>query len=368
MKIIVSGGGTGGHIYPALALIRTIKKKHPDTTFLYIGTEKGLEANIIRREDIPFETVEITGFKRSLSFENIKTVVRFLKGVKRCRQIIKEFKPDVVIGTGGYVSAPVVYAAAKNNIPAVIHEQNSVPGLTNKFLSRYVQKVAICFDSAREFFPAEKVILTGNPRASEVVGKAAGSEELAKLGLKGNIPTALIAGGSRGARPINEAVIKSLAQLANKPYQILYITGEAHFDDVKREVALVGDSPNVAVVPFIHNMQEVLASIDVAVGRAGATSLAEITALGLPSILIPSPYVTNNHQEKNASVLTSAGAAIMLPEKELSSQRLVAALDAILLDDKKRKSMGEASKKLGMPDASDRLYGVLLNMIQRGES
>ena len=367
MKIIVSGGGTGGHVYPALALIRTIKKKHPDTTFLYIGTEKGLEANIIRRENIPFEAVEITGFKRSFSFENIKTLVRFFKGVKRSKQIIKEFKPDAVIGTGGYVSAPVVYAAAKKKVPAVIHEQNSVPGLTNKFLSRYVQKVAICFESAKEFFPAQKVMLTGNPRASEVVGKD-GRGELAKLGLKENVPTALITGGSRGARPINEAVIKSLTQLANKPYQILYITGEVHFETVKREVELIGDSPNVAVVPFIHNMEEVLTEIDVVVGRAGATSLAEVTALGLPSILIPSPYVTNNHQEKNASVLTSAGAATMLLEKDLSSQKLISALDDILLDDKKRKNMSEASKKLGLPDASDRLYNILLDLIQSGRN
>lgn len=367
MKIIVSGGGTGGHVYPALALIRTIKKKHPDTTFLYIGTERGLESNIIRRENIPFEAVEITGFRRSLSFENIKTVIRFLKGVKRSKQIINEFKPDAVIGTGGYVSAPVVYAAAKKKIPAVIHEQNSVPGLTNKFLSKYVQKVAICFDAAKEFFPAHKVILTGNPRASEVVGKKS-QGELLKLGLKENIPTALITGGSRGARPINEAVIKSLAQLTNKPYQVVYITGEVHFEDVKKEVELIGASPNVAVVPFIHNMEEVLTEIDVVVGRAGATSLAEITALGIPSILIPSPYVTNNHQEKNATVLTSVGAAIMLQEKDLSSQRLMDALDEILMDDKKRQNMSEASKKLGMPDASDRLYDVLLSMIERGGS
>ncbi|MFD1705800.1 undecaprenyldiphospho-muramoylpentapeptide beta-N-acetylglucosaminyltransferase [Siminovitchia sediminis] len=367
MRIIVSGGGTGGHVYPALALIRTIKQKHPDTSFLYIGTENGLEANIIRRENIPFETVEITGFKRSLSFENIKTVIRFLKGVKKSKQIIKRFKPDAVIGTGGYVSAPVVYAAAKKKIPAVIHEQNSVPGLTNKFLSRYVKKIAICFESAKEYFPADKVILTGNPRATEVVGKT-GVGELGKLGLKEGTPTALITGGSRGARPINEAVVKSLAQLANKPYQVLYITGEVHFADVKKEVDLIGDSPNVAVVPFIHNMEKVLSAIDVVVGRAGATSLAEITALGLPSILIPSPYVTNNHQEKNAEVLTSAGAAIMLKEKDLSSQKLIASLDEILLDDKKRKNMSEASKELGLPDASDRLYEVLLKMMESGRS
>ncbi|WP_340085237.1 undecaprenyldiphospho-muramoylpentapeptide beta-N-acetylglucosaminyltransferase [Siminovitchia sp. FSL H7-0308] len=364
MKIVVSGGGTGGHVYPALALIRTIKEKHPDTQFLYIGTEKGLEANIVQRENIPFKKIHITGFKRSLSLENIKTIMRFFKGVRECKKMLKAFQPDVVIGTGGYVSAPVVYAAAKLKIPAVIHEQNSVPGLTNKFLSRYVQKVAICFESSRQFFPGQKVVLTGNPRASEVIGKK-GSGRLNQFGLKEHIPTALIFGGSRGARPINEAVIKSLSQFANKPYQVLYITGETHYGDVEEEVALIGRSPNVAIVPFIHNMEEVLADVAVVVGRAGATSLAEITALGLPAILIPSPYVTNNHQEKNASVLTSAGAAIMLPEKELTSQRLVAAIDEILLDHEILDSMSEASKNLGMPDATKRLYNVLLSVVNK---
>jgi UDP-N-acetylglucosamine--N-acetylmuramyl-(pentapeptide) pyrophosphoryl-undecaprenol N-acetylglucosamine transferase len=363
MKIVVSGGGTGGHIYPALALIRTIKETYPDTDFLYIGTEKGLEANIVKRENIPFQTIHITGFKRSLSFENAKTAMRFIKGVRQCKKMLKQFQPDVVIGTGGYVCAPVVYAAAKLNIPSVIHEQNSVPGLTNKFLSRYVMRVAISFESAKEFFPEQKVVLTGNPRASEVAEKKR-KGLLKQYGLKTGIPAALVVGGSRGARPINEAVIKALAQLANKPYQILYITGEAHYEAVREEVALVGHPSNVAIVPFIHNMEEVLPEADVFIGRAGATSLAEITALGIPSILIPSPYVTNNHQEKNASVLTSAKAAVMLPEKDLTSQRLVETIDDILLNENKRKSMSQAAKRLGMPDASKRLFEVLLSVVQ----
>lgn len=362
MKIAVSGGGTGGHIYPALALIRTIKKRYPDTEFLYIGTEKGLESKIVKQENIPFKPIEITGFKRSISFENVKTVMRFLKGVKESKRILKKFKPDVVIGTGGYVCGPVVYAAAKRNIPALIHEQNSVPGLTNKFLSRYVDKVAICFETAREFFPERKVVLTGNPRASEVAGQN-GDGALKPYGLNESEKTVLIFGGSRGARPINEAVVKAWSQLAVKPYQILYATGDVHYADIEKEIALIGSSRQAVAVPYIDDMQKVLAKVDLVVSRAGATTLAEVTALGLPSILIPSPYVTNNHQEKNAASLTSAGAALMLAEKDLSGQKLVEAIDSIMLEEGKAEKMAEASAKLGLPDASERLFNVMLELV-----
>jgi UDP-N-acetylglucosamine--N-acetylmuramyl-(pentapeptide) pyrophosphoryl-undecaprenol N-acetylglucosamine transferase len=235
MKIAVSGGGTGGHIYPALALIREIQKKDENVEFLYIGTEKGLESKLVPRENIPFKSIHITGFKRKISFENVKTILRFLKGVRDSKKMLKEFKPDVVIGTGGYVCGPVVYAAAKMGIPTVVHEQNSVPGLTNKFLSRYVDKIAICFKEAKEFFPEQKVVLTGNPRASEVLGQD-GIKGRLSAGLKLKVPTVLIFGGSRGARPINEAVVKSLTELSGKPYQVLYITGDVHFEDVQKEV------------------------------------------------------------------------------------------------------------------------------------
>ncbi|MBU8877725.1 undecaprenyldiphospho-muramoylpentapeptide beta-N-acetylglucosaminyltransferase [Bacillus sp. FJAT-29790] len=363
MKIVVSGGGTGGHIYPALALIREIKKETKDAEFLYIGTEQGLESQIVTRENIPFKSIHITGFKRKLSLENIKTVYRFLKGVNRSKKMLKEFKADVVIGTGGYVCGPVVYAAAKLGIPTIIHEQNSVPGLTNKFLSKYVDKIAVCFDEAIQFFPAEKVVLTGNPRASEVLGQD-GIKGRFSVGLKTNNPVVLIFGGSRGAKPINEAVLKSLTELGEKPYQVLYVTGDAHYEEVKKEVELIGSPGNVVIKPFIHNMPEVLAGIDLTVARAGATTLAELTSLGIPSILIPSPYVTNNHQEKNARALSDHGAAELLLEKELTGKKLIDQMDQILMDEDKLTKMKMAARELGIPDAAKRLFHLMEELVK----
>lgn len=358
MRIVVSGGGTGGHIYPALALIREINKQEGSHQFLYIGTEQGLESKIVKKEQIPFKSIHITGFKRKLSFDNVKTIFRFFKGVSDSKKMLKEFKADVVIGTGGYVCGPVVYAAAKLGIPTIIHEQNSVPGLTNKFLSRYVDKIAICFDDAKEYFPKEKVILTGNPRASEVLGQD-GIRGRLSVGLKANLPAVLIFGGSRGARPINEAVVKSLSELGAKPYQVLYVTGDAHFSEVQKEIDLVGNPDNVVIKPYIDNMPEVLAGIDLTVSRAGATTLAELTSLGIPSILIPSPYVTNNHQEKNARALSERGAANLLLEQDLTGHKLVEQIDGVLMDENRLRSMKKNAKELGIPDAAMRLYQLM---------
>lgn len=363
MRIVVSGGGTGGHIYPALALIREIQKVEKDAEFLYIGTENGLESKLVPRENIPFKAIHITGFKRKLSFENVKTIYRFLKGVKHSKRLLKEFKADVVIGTGGYVCGPVVYAASKLGIPTIIHEQNSVPGLTNKFLSRYVDKIGICFEEAREFFPEEKVVLTGNPRASEVLSQD-GLKGRQSVGLKGDSKAVLIFGGSRGARPINEAVMKALSEFGSKPYQVLYITGDVHFEQVQKEVELVGNPDNVIIKPFIYNMPEVLAGIDLTVSRAGATTLAELTALGIPSILIPSPYVTNNHQEKNARSLSERGAAKLLLEKDVTGKKLVDAVDEIIMDEKLHSSMKQSAEKLGIQDAANRMYQLIQGIVK----
>jgi UDP-N-acetylglucosamine--N-acetylmuramyl-(pentapeptide) pyrophosphoryl-undecaprenol N-acetylglucosamine transferase len=366
VKIVVSGGGTGGHIYPALALIREIKKEAKEASFIYIGTEKGLESSLVPRENIPFYPIHITGFKRKLSIENIHTIIRFVKGVRDSKRILKEFKPDVVIGTGGYVCGPVVYAAAKLKIPTIIHEQNSIPGLTNKFLSRYVDRIAVCFEEAKQYFPQNKVVLTGNPRASEVLGQD-GAKGRASVGLKPNVPAVLIFGGSRGARPINEAVLKSLTQFIQKPYQVLYITGDVHYKNVIKESEIIGNPDNVVIKPFVHNMPEVLAGIDLVVSRAGATTLAELTSLGVPSILIPSPYVTNNHQEKNARALSDHGAAKLLLETEMSSNKLIEAIDGILMQPIKLAEMKTAAKKLGIPDAAKELYRVMKEIAKVGK-
>lgn len=362
MKVVVSGGGTGGHIYPALSLIKEMKKYNPKAKFLYIGTETGLESKLVPRENITFKTINITGFKRKLSFDNVKTVVRFLKGVSRAKKMIREFDPDVVIGTGGYVCGPVVYAAAKLKVPTIIHEQNSVPGLTNKFLSRYVSKIAISFEESKSFFPINKIEYTGNPRASEAVATKE-VDRLTQLGLDKRKKTVLIVGGSRGARPINEAFIHSLKEASKRNYQFLYVTGDVHYNNVFAEVKKQGNPANVHIEPFIHNMPEVLKNVDLIVARAGATTLAEITALGLPSILIPSPYVTNNHQEKNARTLAENGAAIVIKEVEMNVVNLIEQIDNIILNEDKWKEMNKSSLKLAKPNAARDMYNLIKEII-----
>ncbi|RXI98102.1 undecaprenyldiphospho-muramoylpentapeptide beta-N-acetylglucosaminyltransferase [Anaerobacillus alkaliphilus] len=358
MRVIVSGGGTGGHIYPALALIKEIQKREPNAEFLYIGTEKGLESTLVKREGIAFKTIHITGFKRKLSLDNVKTVIRFLRGVTRAKQLIKDFKPDVVIGTGGYVCGPVVYAAAKLKIATVVHEQNSVPGLTNKFLSKYVNKVAISFKESKNFFPKEKVVFTGNPRATEAA-LVEEKDRLTDMGLSKLKKTVLIVGGSRGAKPINDAFLEVLRDAGQREYQFLYVTGDVHYQNVMKKVEEHGNPPNIRIEPFIHNMPEVLKNVHLIVARAGATTLAEVTAIGLPSILIPSPYVTNNHQEKNAKSLSENGAAVVKLEKEMSGAILLKEIDEILLNESKWKQMHEASLKQGKPEAGREMYELM---------
>ncbi|MFC7392462.1 undecaprenyldiphospho-muramoylpentapeptide beta-N-acetylglucosaminyltransferase [Scopulibacillus cellulosilyticus] len=364
MRVMLSGGGTGGHIYPAIAVINEIKRHVPDSEFLYVGAKNGLEQDIVKRENIPFESLHITGFKRKLSFENVKTINRFLRGVSKSKKFIKRFKPDVIIGTGGYVCGPVVYAGAKLGIPTIIHEQNSIPGLTNKFLSRYVDRVAVSFEAAEAFFPKQKVVLTGNPRASEVLNGDA-SKGKKESGLSLDKKTVIIFGGSRGARPINDAVIGMLKDLANIDYQVLYITGDVHYNTVMEKIKQAGNPQNVIIKPFIHNMPDLLAGADLVVSRAGATTIAELTALGIPSILIPSPYVTNNHQEKNAEALAKNGASIIIKENDLNGHKLLKEIDSILGDEKTWKKMHEASVSQGIPDAAARVRTLMANLINR---
>lgn len=358
MNILLSGGGTGGHIYPALALYREIKRREPNSRFLYVGSRGGLEKDIVSREGLDFQSLVISGFKRKLSVQNVKTVIRFIKGIAASKKMMKHFKPDVVVGTGGYVCGPVVYAAAKQNIPTIIHEQNSVPGLTNKFLSRYVHKVAISLEASQAYFPAEKVVYTGNPRASEVL-HVDGAKGRQSVGMKPGKKSVLIFGGSRGAEAINAAFLSMLPEAAERDDQFVYVTGTVHYDAVMAKVAQQGHPNNVIVRPFIHNMPEVMAGVDLVVSRAGATTIAELTALGLPSILIPSPYVTNNHQEKNARSLAENGAAIIRPERELTGGTLLRDIDRVLSSADVRSRMGKASLALGKPDAAACLYKVI---------
>ncbi|MDR1567416.1 MAG: undecaprenyldiphospho-muramoylpentapeptide beta-N-acetylglucosaminyltransferase [Streptococcaceae bacterium] len=362
MKILVTGGGTGGHIYPALAFIKYVKKVLPETEFLYVGTGQGLESKIVPKSDVAFKTVKVQGFKRSLSLDNFRTIYLFLKSIRTAKKIMRSFQPDVVIGTGGYVSAPVVFAAAKLNIPTIIHEQNSVVGVTNQFLSRYVDKIAVSFDVALQAFPADKAVLTGNPRAQEVQDIKK-TEALLAYGLSDNQPTVVIFGGSRGALKINQAVVEAIPLFDKANYQVLYASGERYYQEFQAAFNQANQLKNVKIVPYIDNMLEVLASSSLLVGRAGATTIAEFTSLGLPAILIPSPYVTADHQTKNAQSLVDIGAVEMIKDSDLTGERLAEKIQAIFSDETLYQRMSQASLNAGEPVASEKLFNIVEELV-----
>lgn len=372
MRIVLTGGGTGGHIYPALAIAEQFKEQGIKAEFLYIGGKRGLETKIVPETRMRFESIDITGFRRRLfSLENIRTVNRFIQGVKNSKQMIRDFKPDIVIGTGGYVCGPVVYAAAKLGVPTLVHEQNAVPGLTNLFLSGYANTVAVSFEDAiPRFKRAKHVLFTGNPRAT-MVQHADRERGLASLGLPADAQIVLIVGGSRGARALVEAMVQTAPLLKNKPdVHYVFVTGEIYYDEIYERINDAVDSipTHLHILPYIPNMPEVLAATALLIGRAGASSLAEITSLGTPSILIPSPNVTNNHQEANALALRKAGAAEMLLERDLTGDSLIALIDRIMDDEQERQKMSVAAKTLGTPQSAFLLVEEIQRLTQNPHS
>ncbi|WP_281828483.1 MULTISPECIES: undecaprenyldiphospho-muramoylpentapeptide beta-N-acetylglucosaminyltransferase [Lactobacillus] len=363
MRVIFTGGGTGGHIYPIMAIIERLKERGICTNdeILFVGTQKGLESKIVPAAGINFKTIKIQGFNRKHPLKNFETIELFFKATKRAKEILDDFKPDVVLGTGGYVSGALVYEAAKMHIPTMIHESNSVVGLANKFLGHYVDKICYTFDdAAKQFSEKKKLVKTGNPRSQQVLGFNNKKIDLAeKLNLSANIPTVLVFGGSRGALAINRIMLKSLMELKKKPYQVIWATGTYYFDAVQKKIGGIDIGSNIKILPYIKDMPALLPEMTCVVARSGATSIAEFTALGVPAILIPSPNVTHNHQMKNALDLEKAGAALVLPEDDLNPNNFVSSVDHILLDEKYAKKMSEASKALGVPDASDQVIKVM---------
>ncbi|MCD9024429.1 undecaprenyldiphospho-muramoylpentapeptide beta-N-acetylglucosaminyltransferase [Cohnella silvisoli] len=368
MRVVLTGGGTGGHIYPALAIGREVTAREPGSSLLYIGTSRGLEGRIVPQQGIAFEDITITGFRRSLSWDNVRTVMRFVQGVRRSKQLLRKFKPDVVVGTGGYVCGPVVYAASRLGIPTLIHEQNVIPGLTNKFLSRYAQGVAVSFaESVPYFSRCPDVVHAGNPCATTVLS-ADRNKGFASLGLLPETPFVLVAGGSGGAKALNEAMTEMmplLPKLADTHF--VFVTGERFYEETETRIRklMPAAANRVQVLPYIHNMPEVLAAASLFIGRAGASFLAEITALGIPSVLIPSPNVTNNHQEANARSLADAGAAVMILERDLTGSLLFSHISAIMGNIAHRRSMALASRKLGMPEAASTIYDQIVRLSRK---
>jgi len=367
VKVILSGGGTGGHIYPALTIADQIKKLHSEAEIIFVGTKQGLEKDIIPRYGYPLRFIEVAGFKRSLSLDTLRSVGKLFEGLYDAYQVIKKEKPDLVIGTGGYVCGPVVYMAALHNIPCCIQEQNAMPGVTNKILSRYVQKVFLGYKEAGKYFHGKAdLVYTGNPIRTEILEherKAA----LAELGLDSNKKTVLVSGGSRGARSINKAMLEAELALSDRQeVQVLHATGDVNYEQYMAEIKKRGGvGANIIIKPYLHNMPVALAAADLAVFRAGAIGLAELMAKGVPSILVPYPYATANHQEFNARAVEAKGAAKVILDKELNGESVLEAIEHLLLHHKDLEKMQAAAKSLGKPQAAENIAKQALALIKK---
>ena len=324
MRVIVTAGGTGGHIYPALAMINKIKEMDKNSEFLYIGTHNRMEKDIIPKYNIPFETIEIYGFNRKKIFKNFKVLKCLIKSKKKCKKLIKEFKPDIVIGFGGYVTAPVITVAHSLGYKTLIHEQNSVPGMSNKYLIKKVDKICVSLKSSLNFFPKEKTVFTGNPCGEDAIKKTAMNKS--ELGLSNNKKLVLIVMGSLGASTVNDYIVSIKDKFKGKDYEVLFVTGKKDYEIISKNIF----PSNVKVLPYIDSLTRIMKNTDIIVTRAGASTLSEIIALNLPSILVPSPYVPNNHQFKNAMDLVSNGAGILIEEKDLKNDILINKIDELL--------------------------------------
>ncbi len=357
MKVIISAGGTGGHIYPALAIAKKIKEKDSNSEILYIGTSNRMEKDIVPKEGFKFIGIKIEGLKRKLSLKNIKSVYLFIVAVKKCKKIIKKFNPDVVIGVGGYVSAPVIYAAHKMGIKCCIHEQNSSFGVTNKFASNFADKIFVSFKSTlTNEENKEKIIYTGNPCSENALKTVAAKKE--DFGLSPNKKLVLIVMGSLGSKTISEKMKNMLSLFNNKDYEVMFVTGKNYYEDYKN----CNYTNNIKIVPYIDNMVRLLKKTDCLVSRAGASTLSEIVSLNIASILIPSPYVTENHQYKNAMDLVSKEAAMILEESNLKGDELLRMVEKILNDKVYANKLKNNLKTFEVKNSSSIIYEEIVKL------
>jgi len=363
LKVIIAGGGTAGHINPGIAIAKYIREKHPDAEILFIGTKRGMETKLVPYEGFDIKFIRVKGFRRKISLDTLVTVKELFLGIREARQIIRQFKPDIVIGTGGYVCGPVVFVASRMKLPTLIHEQNAFPGVTNRILSRFVDAVAISFKESERYFKSnEKLVYTGNPVRLEIL-KADRLSAREKLGIDTKKPLVVVVGGSLGAEKINSTIVEMLRKRSGQnSFNMIFATGNSQYEKVKEQLQDV-KMPNVNVVPYIYDAANVYAAADLVVCRAGAITCSELTALGIPAIMIPSPNVVANHQEYNARALEKNGAAVVILEKDLSEELLFNQIMSLLEDKNKLRKMVENSKKSGITNATEKIYGIINKLI-----
>ena len=360
-RILIAGGGTGGHVYPALAIIEKLKEKGP-FEFLYVGGRDGIETRIVPQHHIPMDTLWISGFARSLTLKNLLFPFKLLSSMLRSWRILRRFKPAVAVGTGGYVCGPILYAASRMGIPVLIQEQDVYPGVTTRLLTRYARRICIPFEAARKYFTDvdDKVRVTGNPVRQ---GLADGSRKsaLQKWGLDAQKLTVFIFGGSQGARAINNAMLTIAPKLAESgKYQFLWQTGTALENEV---TSALKPHPAIVVTPYIDDMSAAYAAADVIVCRAGASSLTELALVAKSAILIPYPYAAGDHQVHNSQLIADAGAALMVKEGDGWQAKLDEALRGLLTDDNARSAQSAVWKTLARPQASEAICREIVEIM-----
>ncbi len=364
MRIVITGGGTGGHVYPALALANALREQVPAPEILFVGTKAGLEAELIPKAGYRLQTIVVSGIERRLSLATLRSFWDMGVGGVQAAAILRRFRPQVVIGTGGYVCGPVVLLAHLARIPTMILEQNVIPGVTNRLLGKVVDRVAVTYAESARYFPARAgVTVTGNPIRRELLGV---NRETArrKLGVPAAVRLILAVGGSVGAQRLNEAMPDLMAAYAGNPaLQILHVTGKDKYADMLSALEKRGinyqAAGNIRIEPYLYEIADAYAAADLVVCRAGGITLSEITAVGLPAVIVPYPHATDNHQYYNARHLEQEGAAVLIADQELTGARLTAAVRD-LLGGGKLPAMAARSKALGRPDAVDRIREMVM--------
>ena len=372
-RVIFTCGGTAGHVNPAIALAQLMAEKNPETEFLFVGAERGLEKDLVPKAGYAFRTVHISSFHRSFQPKEIKhniiSVYNLMRAPGEARAILRDFQPDVVIGTGGYASFPMVKAAAKAGIPTAVHESNMVPGLTTEMLEPFADRIMVGFEECRQHYKhPERVCVTGTPVRGDFFSRTK-QEAKRALGVDDGRPLIVSFWGSLGASGMNRQMADFLAlEAAKEPFHHIHGAGKSGYPQVMKLLEEKGvdltKHPSLQLREYIYDMAPVMRAADLVLCRAGASTISELTALGVPALIVPSPYVTNNHQEKNARVLEKAGGAEVLLEKDCSGQAMFQAACGILHDEEKRASMETSMAALGIRDATERIYQTILEICQ----
>ena len=371
MKVIIAAAQTGGHINPGIAIANKIKEKNRNAKIIFIGTVRGLENDLVPKSGYELKTIEAYGISRKITLSNIKNMFKTLQGFGKAKKIIKDFKPDIVIGTGGFICGPTIMAAKRYKIPTILHESNAFPGVATKLLSKKVDRVLVGFEEAKQRLPrAKKVVVTGTPTKIKGITMSQAQKDIMKkeIGLNNDLPIVLVFGGSQGAKTINETLIDIILNKLNKKYQIIWASGTKQYDiikeDLKNKKTNIDRIKNVIIIPYIYNMEEVMNISDIIVSRSGAMTITEIAKIGKPAIFIPFPFATENHQEYNAQVLEKVGAAKIILDKDLNAQSLSNTIEEMLKDKSNLEKMGQNAKKVSINHVEDKIYEEIEKVIK----